>query len=76
MEIPPSNGRFMWSREGNMISCSLSDRFLVSPDWDEAFENSRVASQVHIHLDHFLILLEAGSFEWDPSPFRFVIVGF
>lgn len=33
-EIPPSNGRFSWSREGNAISCSLFDRFLISNTWD------------------------------------------
>lgn len=45
MEIPPSNGRFTWSREGNVISCSLFDRFLISNTWDDLFANTRTARQ-------------------------------
>lgn len=40
MEIPLSNGRFTWSREGIRISRSLLDRFFMTNEWDEAFEGT------------------------------------
>ena len=71
MEIPLSNGKFIWSREGSTNSQSLLDKFLISNNWDDMFANSRVTRQVRLLSDHFPILLEAGSFEWGLSPFRF-----
>ena len=32
LEIPLSNGKFTWSREGRSVSRSLLDRFLISAD--------------------------------------------
>ena len=42
MEIPLSNGKFTWPREGNVTSRSLLDRFLISSSWDDSFANTRV----------------------------------
>ena len=39
--------------------------------WDVCFENSRVSRKARIFSDHFPLFLEAGSFLWGPSPFRF-----
>ena len=39
--------------------------------WDICFENSRVSRKARIFSDHFPLFLEAGSFLWGPSPFRF-----
>ncbi|KAE8637486.1 hypothetical protein CSA_016968 [Cucumis sativus] len=44
MEVPLSNGRFTWSSEGEVISKSLIDRFLVSNKWEEAFEKRKAFS--------------------------------
>lgn len=67
-----SNGRFTWSRERNRVSRSLLDRFLVTNEWDEAFEGSQVFRQIRIVSDHFPLLLEAGAVDWGPSPFHFL----
>lgn len=66
LEIPLSSSRFTWSREGRVISHSLIDKFLVSNEGDEAFENTRTVRQVCTSSDHFPLLLEASSFEWGP----------
>ena len=71
MEIPLSNCRFSWSREGVAASKSLIDRFFVTSNWDEVFENPRVARQARIVSDHFPLLFEAGAFVWGPAPFKF-----
>lgn len=71
LEIPLSNGKFTWSREGGANSRSLLDRLLISSKWDDIFANSRVSRLVRILFDHFPILLEADLFEWGPPPFRF-----
>ena len=63
-------GNLLWSREDRSAS-TLLDRFIVSFEWDEAFANTRVNRQVWISSDHYPILLEAGAFEWGPSPFCF-----
>lgn len=42
MEIPLSNGKFTWPREGNVTSRTLLDRFLISSSWDDSFANTRV----------------------------------
>jgi len=39
--------------------------------WAICFENSRVSRKARIFSDHFPLFLEAGSFLWGPSPFRF-----
>lgn len=75
LEILISNGRFTWSKEGEVPLKSLIDRFLVSSNWEEAFENLRVARQVCVISDHFPILLEVGAFESEPSPFWFFSSG-
>ncbi|KAA0057564.1 Transposon TX1 uncharacterized [Cucumis melo var. makuwa] len=71
LEIPLSNGKFTWSREGRSVSRSLLDRFLVTADWDESFADTRASRKERLTSDHCPILLEAGAFEWGPSPFRF-----
>ena len=71
LEIPLSNGKFSWSREGRTVSRSLLDRFLVTDDWDESFVDTRASQKERLASDHFPILLEFGAFEWGPSPFRF-----
>ena len=70
LEIPLSNGKFSWSREGRSVSRSLLDRFLVTDDWDESFADTRASRKERLTSD-FPILLEADAFEWGPSPFRF-----
>ncbi|KAA0063413.1 hypothetical protein E5676_scaffold828G00450 [Cucumis melo var. makuwa] len=71
LEVPLSNGWFTWSCHGSLFARSLIDRFFISKDWDDAFENSRVNRQSPIFSDHFPLILEAGSISWGPSPFRF-----
>ena len=39
-EIPLSNGKFTWSGEGNTISKSLLDRFLINSEWDDLFADT------------------------------------
>ncbi|XP_038884537.1 DEAD-box ATP-dependent RNA helicase FANCM isoform X3 [Benincasa hispida] len=51
--------------------CSTKASPLVSQNWDEFFEDSRVSRQARTISDHFPLLFEAGAFEWGPSPFRF-----
>lgn len=71
MEIPLSNRRFTWLRDGNSAVRSLIDRFFINKEWDEIFENTRVSQQTRTFSNHFPLLLEAGSVCWGPSPFRF-----
>lgn len=62
LEIPLANGRFSWERDGTANAVSLIDRFFISKQWDEFFENTRVNGQARLVSDHFPLLLEAGSF--------------
>lgn len=71
IEIPLSNGRFTWSREGISVARSLIDRFFINKEWDEIFENTRASRQPRTFSDYFPLLLEAGLVSWGPSPFRF-----
>ena len=71
IEVILLNRKLTWSREGRVVLRSLLDRFLVTFDRDKAFANTRVTRQVRISSNHFPFLLEAGAFEWEPSPFRF-----
>lgn len=71
LEVPLSNGRFTWSREGLNVSRSLIDRFFIFKDWDDMFENTMVTRQPRFFSYHFPLLLEAGTIAWGPSPFRF-----
>lgn len=41
MEVPLSNGKSTWSRGSNDISHFLIDRFFISKEWDELFENMK-----------------------------------
>ena len=71
IEIPLQNGWFTWSREGISPSRSLLDRFFINQEWDVLLENSRVSRKERIFSDHFPLMLEAGTFLWDPSTFWF-----
>lgn len=68
LEILVSNGMFTWSR-GGVSSHSLIGK-LISKEWDDIFDNTKVARQAQIFSDHFPLLLEAGVILWGPSPFR------
>ncbi|XP_022154822.1 uncharacterized protein LOC111021983 [Momordica charantia] len=70
-EVPLSNGKFTWSRMGNDSIHSLLDKFLLSKEWDNLFNNSRVSRVERITSDHFPIVLDVGDCTWGPSLFRF-----
>lgn len=75
MEIPLSNGRFTWERDGSVNSRFLIDPFFISKEWNDAFENAGVTRQTRLLSDHFPLMLESGSFEWVPTLSVFAIVG-
>ena len=71
MDLQLQRGAFTWSRGVNSQSRARLDRFLLTPCWLDQF--SRVSQQrlPTSTSDHFLVLLEGGSFRRGLAPFRF-----
>ncbi len=60
IDLPLSNQSFIWSNLQRDPSIAKLDRFLISPDWDQAFPLSSVWAISRITSDHSSILLSTG----------------
>ena len=75
LEVPLSNGRFTWSREGSTLARSLIDCFFIHTTWDQNFENTGVNRQERLFSDHFPLFLKVDLLNGGLPLLDFVTVG-
>ena len=71
IDIPLQGGFFTWSNSREVVSKARLDRFLFSADWEDKFPFVSQQCLPRLLFDHFLIVLEGGSFQRGRRPFRF-----
>lgn len=71
IDPPLINGFYTWSNLREKPVLSRLDKFLYSPNWEQRFSSHQCRILTRITSDHFLVILEAPSVPWGPSPFRF-----
>uniref|UniRef100_A0A7N2L8J2 Uncharacterized protein n=1 Tax=Quercus lobata TaxID=97700 RepID=A0A7N2L8J2_QUELO len=64
-------GTFTWSNSREVALKARLDRFLFSVDWEDKFPTVHQRRLSRLLSDHFLIVLEGGSFHRGRRPFRF-----
>ena len=62
IDLPLQGGIFTWSKSREVASKARLDRFLFSVDWEDKFPTVSQRRMSRLCLDHFLIVLEGGSF--------------
>ena len=71
IDIPLQRGSFTWSNSCEVALKARLDRFLFSADWEDKFPSISQRRLSRMLFDHFLIVLEGGSFQRSRRPFRF-----
>ncbi len=70
IDLPMGNQNFTWSNLQCIPTLAKLDRFLISPEWDQAFPLSKVMALLRITSDHSPILPSTGA-KLPPHMFRF-----
>ena len=71
IDLPLQGGAFTWSNSREVASKARLDRFLFSVDREDKFPMVSQRQMSRLFSDHFLIVLEGGSFQRRSRPFRF-----
>ena len=71
VDLPLEGASFTWFRDFGIPSMSRIDRALVSPDWEEHFENISQPVLPRVISDHCPLLLEASVVRRGCSAFKF-----
>ncbi|RVW54250.1 LINE-1 reverse transcriptase-like [Vitis vinifera] len=71
VDLQLQGGAFTWTGGLNNMSRAHLDRFLVSPCWLDQFSRVSQRRLPRSISDHFLVLLEGGSWRRGPASFRF-----
>ena len=70
-DFPLVGGPFTWIGGLNSKVASRLDRFLILDQWEDHFSAITQSTLPRLVFDHNPIVLEAGDFSLDKSPFRF-----
>ncbi|XP_058092477.1 uncharacterized protein LOC131238909 [Magnolia sinica] len=71
VNLPLLGAKFTWTNGRLNSILSRLDRFLVSPEWLEAFPSVSQLALPRTTSDHCPILLPEDDNDWGPKPFRF-----
>ena len=71
IDLPLQGGVLTWSGERNNQAWAILDRFLVTQNWLDHFNEVVQSRLPRPTSDHFPILLMGGGLRRGPSPFRF-----
>ena len=71
IDLPLKEGTFTWSNSREVASKARLDRFLFFADWEDKFPTVYQRRMSRLLSDHFLIVLEGGSFHRGSRLFRF-----
>ena len=71
IDLPLQGGTFTWSNSQEVASKARLDRFLFSVDWEDKFPTVSRRRMSRLCSNHFLVVLEGGSFQRRSRPIRF-----
>ncbi|XP_070045594.1 uncharacterized protein [Nicotiana tomentosiformis] len=71
IDLPLHGAQYTWSKGDNCLQASRIDRFLISNEWNDSFNDVRQIALPKVISDHRPIILESGDWDATPSFFKF-----